>query len=167
VLVDGVRIQLLMYADDIVLIAENEADLQCMLDAVSRYAEQWRFTFNTDRKKSEVVVFGAAAPPSSCQLMLQKNELTVSSEYRYLGLEMQSNGRWTLVRATRYAKANSALACMYSCLSQTTQLSVRDALQVWKQGVVSTLHFGCEVWQSGPWPQAERCCIALRAACCK
>ena len=40
------RIRLLLYADDIVLLAPNEKVLQRMLDIVTEYARKWRFTFN-------------------------------------------------------------------------------------------------------------------------
>ncbi len=50
----GRRVPLLLYADDIVLLARTEAELQAMLDVVTVYARQWRFQLN--HKKSNVVV---------------------------------------------------------------------------------------------------------------
>ena len=47
---------LLMYADDIVLIAKNEKDLQNMIDIVVKYSHKWRFELNS--KKTEIVIFG-------------------------------------------------------------------------------------------------------------
>ena len=50
------QVSLLLYADDIVLVAENAAQLQQMLDCCSEYAAEWQFRFNTKAGKSDVVV---------------------------------------------------------------------------------------------------------------
>jgi hypothetical protein len=42
----GRRVGALLYADDIVLMANNRYDLQDMLDVVARYAKKWRFELN-------------------------------------------------------------------------------------------------------------------------
>ena len=57
VAVDGWPVSLLLYADDIVLIANTPEKLQEMLDVVSEYSRRWRFELSN--KKSQVVVFGS------------------------------------------------------------------------------------------------------------
>ncbi len=52
------RVRLLLYADDIVLLAESKQDLQKMLDVVTSYSKKWRFRVNPKKGKSEVMVFG-------------------------------------------------------------------------------------------------------------
>ena len=49
----------LLYADDIVLIAGSEEELQRMLNVVGLYAREWKFRFNS--KKSKVMVLGRGA----------------------------------------------------------------------------------------------------------
>jgi hypothetical protein len=49
---------MLLYADDIALLAETPDDLQRMLDVVSEYSRKWRFRVNPKKGKSEVMVFG-------------------------------------------------------------------------------------------------------------
>ena len=63
----GRRVPLLLYADDIVLLARTEAELQAMLDVVTVYARQWRFQLN--HKKSNVVVLGTRASKSPVGFM--------------------------------------------------------------------------------------------------
>ena len=36
----------LLYADDVVLLAESPDELQKMLDMMGQYAEEWKFSFN-------------------------------------------------------------------------------------------------------------------------
>ena len=45
-----------MYADDIVLVADMEMELQTMLEVVQAYVIRWRIKFNS--RKSKIVVVG-------------------------------------------------------------------------------------------------------------
>ncbi len=49
----------LLFADDVVLLAESADELQAAMDIVSEHARRWRYTFNN--KKSAVVVAGGRA----------------------------------------------------------------------------------------------------------
>ena len=51
-----IMLSLLLFADDIVLIAESEEMLQRMLDVVYQYSRKYRFLFN--QGKSNVMIFG-------------------------------------------------------------------------------------------------------------
>ena len=44
--VDGVYCDALMYANDLVLIADSPAELQALLDIAAAYASKWRYLFN-------------------------------------------------------------------------------------------------------------------------
>ena len=49
---------MLLYADDIVMLADNRIQMQVLLDAVPGYSRRWRFEVNS--KKTKVVVFGGS-----------------------------------------------------------------------------------------------------------
>ena len=51
------RLIVLLYADDTVLLANNETDLQRTLDEFDTYCKTWKLNVNID--KTKVVVFGA------------------------------------------------------------------------------------------------------------
>ena len=51
-----IEMSLLLFADDIVLVAENAKMLQKMLEVVYKYSTKFRFRFN--REKSNVMIFG-------------------------------------------------------------------------------------------------------------
>ena len=61
----GKKLSALLYADDIVLLAENKRDLQRMLDVVAGYAKKWRFT--QPKEISSCGVWNEATS-SSCQM---------------------------------------------------------------------------------------------------
>ena len=55
---NGFELSILLYADDIVLIAPDERKLQLMLEFVSSWCKKWRMAVNTD--KTHVVHFRPA-----------------------------------------------------------------------------------------------------------
>ena len=60
------RVQVLLYADDIVILCDKPIDLQRALDAANAWTEAWRFHFSVGPTKSAVMVFGrgrVAIPP--------------------------------------------------------------------------------------------------------
>ena len=72
-----------MYADDIVLVAESERDLQEMMRAVEKFCHEWRMQLN--RKNTKVVVFGAVGLAGT-KIKWGDGEIEEVEEYKYLGL---------------------------------------------------------------------------------
>jgi hypothetical protein len=58
VMIGGKRMSCLMFADDIVLLADSKEALQTSLDVAWKYSRKWRFEYNFGKDKSEVMVFG-------------------------------------------------------------------------------------------------------------
>ena len=82
----------LMYADDIVILAETAADLQRALDALSDWASRWRCSFCAGPDKSAVLVVNRRAP-SQHDFKLGDSTLPIVEEYRYLGVVFDSRGK--------------------------------------------------------------------------
>ena len=55
---DGLQVKVLLYADDIVILSDNPADLQRALDAAHSWAMFWRFHFGVGPSKSVVMIIG-------------------------------------------------------------------------------------------------------------
>ena len=50
--IDGRQVTILLYADDIVLLAPNESSLQKQLHAIYNWCRKWRMKVNTKDKKN-------------------------------------------------------------------------------------------------------------------
>ena len=88
--IGGENVCLLMYADDLVLLAKSEKDLQLMLDKLNDWCEQWKVTVNTD--KSEVVHFRPNQTLcSNYKFCIGNHTLKVVPKYRYLGLVLEEH----------------------------------------------------------------------------
>ena len=57
---DAPRIQLLLYADDLVILSDNAADLHIALDAAHNWATAWRFHFSVGPPSQPSWCLGAA-----------------------------------------------------------------------------------------------------------
>ena len=56
IVVGDARISILLFADDIALLARDKKSMQLMLDCLAKYSRKWRFKFNI--AKCETVLFG-------------------------------------------------------------------------------------------------------------
>ena len=57
-----IEVEQLLFADDIVLAADNPSDLQILLHIIDRYSKRYRFTFNIE--KSNIVILVVGGTPS-------------------------------------------------------------------------------------------------------
>ena len=64
-----------LHADDLVVSAESEVDLQLALDAATRCGRQWRFSFGVFPEKLAVMIFGPARSRPSCRVCLSGQPL--------------------------------------------------------------------------------------------
>ena len=86
-------INILLYADDVVLLASNAKDLQMLLDVFNDWSRQWRIVLNP--KKSSVVVFRRPCDKQPDYVFKCGNDIiTYASEYRYLGLVLNEHLNW-------------------------------------------------------------------------
>ena len=86
--IDGEVVPIILYVDDIVLLAENEQDLQQLLNVLSEWCKEWDIVTNLE--KSNVVHFrSSAVPRTNCEFHignLDNNKVQVVDRYRYLGI---------------------------------------------------------------------------------
>ena len=105
---DALRIRALLYADDVVLLAEDSDALRRMLAAAEQHASQYQYAFSVPtydnagkmkkKGKSQVVVFGERGL-SPHEFDLHGVRLQEVLSYKYLGIHLhQSLGRHTRTR---------------------------------------------------------------------
>jgi hypothetical protein len=152
-----------MYADDIVLIANNEKELQNMIDIVVNYSHKWRFELN--HKKTEIVIFGRKTTDYHFHLRayngVEMKELMVVPEYTYLGVIFKQNRSWNDFKSKAIGKARRCMAMTWGMGIHVGGLSAKAAINAWKALIRPVLEYGAEVIQysknaSGSWPEADQ-----------
>ena len=86
------RVTLLLYADDLVVLADSESGLQRALDAIGAWGARWRFSFGIGPDKTAVLAVGCRS--RDFRFVLQGSAVPVVPEYRYLGVIFQASKRW-------------------------------------------------------------------------
>ncbi len=78
-------VSILLYAEDIVLLAENEADLRCMIDKLHEWCKKWRMKVN--EPKTNIVHFrNKDTHCTNVCFTLGENVLNKVEKYKYLGV---------------------------------------------------------------------------------
>jgi exonuclease III len=148
------HVSILLFADDIVLVAPDAIKLQQMLNHVSDYCSRWRCDVNV--KKTEVVVFGPESNNKSFVFTMHGKALEQKKGYKYLGLDVYVSLRWNVMRSRLYAKARSKLSYALSVHNCHDVLNVGLAVQLWKTLIRPCLEYGCEIWGDTEWKEAEQ-----------
>jgi hypothetical protein len=146
----GSLVPLLLYADDIVLLAPTGDHLQRMLDALSEYARKWRFEVNID--KTNVVV---VADTRRTKEALARNWLcggatiAVVSEYKYLGAEMgkMGRGRWNSLMERLWKETRDTTNLVLWMSGGRSGLRPRTSLHVWNTFSRPKSEYACELWE--------------------
>jgi len=143
----GRRVGILLYADDIVLVAESPEQLQLMLDCASDYAANWQFRFNTKPGKSDVVVAPHKTPVDR-PFLLSGMPLHVSEEYKYLGVEMGKTGKgcWNAYIHRARRNALSAMQQLLYSVSGRVPLQLATSVHLFKTLVRPVVEYASAIW---------------------
>lgn len=85
-----IKLLILLYADDTVLMSESAEDLQNQLNAFSKYCAEWRLQVNVD--KTKVVIFSKGRRNKNMFFTYNNNMLEIVNEYKYLGINFSRTG---------------------------------------------------------------------------
>jgi hypothetical protein len=157
---EGGRLSLLLYADDIVMIADSPEDLQRMVNELREYCRLWRFEINLDRGKTEVVVYGGPKKGvEGVEIWYGDKKINVVSGYTYLGMEIDKGGGWRRYKEKMIRKTRRRVAEVWGMLLRIGKMTVKAGVRIWQALVRPLLEFGAEVWESERnwvWEEAER-----------
>ena len=84
----NVKISSLFWADDIVLLANDERELQFMLDLAATFANKWKLSFN--HEKSNVLIVGRRMDALR-MWRLGDSYISEVNTYKYLGVTFSRN----------------------------------------------------------------------------
>ena len=113
--VGGYNMNNIRYSDDTVLIADNEKELQEMLDTVVRESEKKGLSLN--KKKTEVMVISEKNCTPACNIVMNGTVLKQVHTFTYLGSLITSDGRCINEIKRTMAQAKASFQNMKSILT--------------------------------------------------
>ena len=138
----GGRLSLLLYADDIVVLAESQEDLQKMMNAVHAFCKRWRLQVNMS--KTKVMAFGSKGV-ANLDVRWGEEKIEEVEEYKYLGMWIEKRGSWKKEKELKLRKARRATALAWNMATRGGDMSVRGATSMWTALIRPHLEYGAEV----------------------
>ena len=140
-----VNLSILLYADDMVLVANNEKDLQSMLDKMHEWCSKWRLKVNQD--KSNIVHFRSSRKPlTNFQFKYGVHHLNTVSEYKYLGVLLDQHLKFSSCSKTLADSGGRALSAVISKFKQFKDIGFTSFTKMFNSCVVPVLDYGSEIW---------------------
>ncbi|KAK3556392.1 hypothetical protein QTP70_007987 [Hemibagrus guttatus] len=136
------RISLLIFADDVVLLASLGLDLQ---HALGRFAAECEAAgMRVSISKSEAMVLDRKKV--ACTLQVGGEVLPQVEEFKYLGVLFTSEGRMDREIDRRIGAAAAVMRSMYRSVVVKKELSRKAKLSIYQSIYVPTLTYGHELW---------------------
>ena len=135
----------LLYADDTVIMAENESDMQRNLDLLNEYCISNKLKVNISKTKMLVFARSKTRIRNIRTFKFGDMNLDQVEDYIYLGICFNWNGSFVKAKKVLYDKASKA---MYSLIQKGRRLNLPTdvMLILFDKCVEPILLYGCEVW---------------------
>ena len=137
------KLLILLYADDTIIMAESSYELQAALNGLYHYCEIWKLNVNVS--KTKVVIFSNRQPKLLPKFSLGDLNVEVISGYSYLGIYMKCNGNMSdsIVNLNKQA-SRATYALIQKC--RKLGLAIDIQLHLFDSIIVPICLYGCEVW---------------------
>ena len=142
---DYFDVQCLLYADDLVFVAENEIDLQNMLNILSNWCKNWRMTVNV--AKTNIIHFRKArARKTNFIFVLDEAIIKIIDKYRYLGLIFNEFLNFKITAEVLADAGGRALGAIYNKYKTNKGFGYETYTKLYNSGVIPVLDYGACVW---------------------
>ena len=143
--IGGLLINILLYADDMVLMADNESDLQELLDILYDWCAKWRLSLNRD--KTQIVHFRPSGQNMSKFVFLYgRDTLRTVSKYKYLGIIFDEYLKFDECVKTISISGGRALGGIISKFKSFKNVGYNTFSKLYVAGVVPVLEYAAGVW---------------------
>ena len=138
VIVGGVNINNLRYADDSVLLADSEGSLQTILNAVNEAGNAFNMKMNAKKRKTMIITKKDDKP--SISTTIDGTNIEQVTNFPYLGQKITEDGRCREEIKRRINIAKTTFSKMSKVLTLNTRQRILQCY-IW-----STLQYGVETW---------------------
>lgn len=141
----------LLFADDVVVAANSERDLNQLMKRLATFCDDWDMTVNTDKTKV-MLVGGTAherrlARSGQRAIRFRQRTLEYVRQYKYLGIVVDSARGFSGVMATRAAAAERAAHAMQGRVAQSDLWGSLDLrLRLFDVLVTPVADYGAAAW---------------------
>jgi exonuclease III len=154
VITDGEILLHILWADDLLLVADSPQGLQAQFDGLYAFCSKFQLIVNT--VKTKVLVFGCKDGSSVAKFNFVFNgkEIEVCNSYKYLGaiFSTTKDCRGNIFKNMVNYTVDQALKACFSVLrkcSAVGKISPKIGLHMFDACVLPILNYACEIWGQG------------------
>ena len=140
---DSIKLNCLLYADDVVLLSETAEGLQKCLDKLSQYSKKWGLEVNL--KKTKSLVFNGTGRLNHSNFYFNNCPIDKVRQYTYLGINFSASGSFTDAKHDLYKRGLKALFKIYK-IFKNHKPKIKTLLHVFDHTVKPILTYGSEIW---------------------
>ena len=138
------KLYILLYADDTIIMAENPYQLQLALNALNEYCQTWKLKINIS--KTKIIRFAQKRSPNfNYDFWINGEKVELVEKYVYLGTTISFNGKFKGAMDKQITQANRALFAIKSKKDQYN-LPTDIMLDLFDKMILPILLYGSEVW---------------------
>lgn len=138
------NVNMLLYADDLVLIGDQIGNVQKLINVLSEFCFKWGLKVNMEKTKLLVYRNGGIVKANE-KCYFNGVQIENVSYYKYLGVIISTRLSWTPAQSNLASQALKAMFIIdkinYDC-----QFSYKTSCELFKKCIVPILTYGCEVW---------------------
>ena len=141
IVINGKGFTNIRYADDTVILADSEQNLQRMLNNIVRVCKDFGMELND--KKTKVMII-EKKPQTRIKIVVNDKQLEQVKDYRYLGTNISEDGRCIKEVKTRIALAKTAFWKHKELLKSNVSMSLKKKMI--RSYIWSVVTYGSEAW---------------------
>lgn len=148
-------LKLLMYADDLVLLAETVEDLQTMINQISEFCRKWGLKINLSKSKTMIFRRGKRVTKNE---KWQCNGLEIENvdTYRYLGIDMKFNLSLDVHFSNKLTEAKNSLNATWKNIISQEYIPFSTKLAIFRSSPRAMMCHAAQSWGYKPYETVEQ-----------
>ncbi|KAL7723080.1 hypothetical protein ACLKA6_015175 [Drosophila palustris] len=140
------RIKVLMYADDMVLLADSADALQTMINALHVYCVTWSLQINCAKSKVMIIKDGRGRSAREDNWCLNGVQLEVVKQYKYLGIILTSNMSFKMHAEQKLKDSKAALNSTWKHILGKQHVNHSLKYKVFLATARAIMYYAAQVW---------------------
>lgn len=143
--IENINIRLLLYADDIVLLADDITIMQEMIGKLETYCKTWNLEVNLE--KSDIMVFRNGGRPSKKEVWkFNERQVRITNEFKYLGVTFTPTMKFGKHVQNRNIMAKNALNTTWDSVIGRNDICMNAKWRLYLSVCRSIQTYAAQVW---------------------